>query len=178
MAESSYTRKTPLDRAFSIALLAVTATIISGVAGYYLAILSTDYSSVGVAVQKLNPYMGCQLPPEWLTRGARLCRTVLLQAILLWIAPYTKFDALLTASVFIERGISMGLALRFCASGAVDMSVSLLPLFHTLVTAVFVLFAYSLRNSRAARPLGDTFVHFLIATGFSFIIYTITPWLL
>ena len=58
------------------------------------------------------------------------------------------------------------------------MSVSLLPLFHTLVSAVLIFFAYSLRDSHAVRPLRDTLVHFLIATGFSFIIYTVSPWIL
>ncbi|MBQ1976243.1 MAG: hypothetical protein IIW82_03775 [Clostridia bacterium] len=178
MAESSCTRKVALDRAFCIALLSVAVSVVSVVIGYYLAIRFSEAGFGDIAIREVNPYKGCQLLPEWISRAAGLCRPVLLQAFLLWIAPYTKFDALLTAAVFIDRGISLGLSLRFCIAGAADVSVSLLPLFHTVVSAVLIFFAYSLRDSRAVRPLRDTFVHFLIATGFSFIIYTVSPWIL
>ena len=178
MAESSCTRKVALDRAFCIALLSVAVSVFSVVIGYYLAIHFSEAGFGDIEIREVNPYIGCQLLPEWISRAAGLCRPVLLQALLLWIAPYTKFDAYLTAAVFVDRGISLGLALRFCIAGAACVSVSLLPLFHTLVSAVLIFFAYSLRDSRAVRPLRDTFVHFLIATGFSFIIYTVTPWIL
>ena len=178
MPQTSCTRGNSLDRAFCIALLAVAATIVSVVAGYYLAVILTDFGAGGVAARELNPYIGCQLPVEYLSRVAQQCRSVLLQSFLLWVAPYTKFDGLLSACVFIERGISLGLALRFCAAGSAGLSVTLLPLLYTVVTAILILFSYSLRDSHTVRPVGDTFVHFLIASGFAFIIYTVTPWIL
>lgn len=178
MPQSSCTKKTSLDRAFSLALLAVTATAISGVAGYYLAGLLFDGVVSRITAHELNPYVGCLLPVEYLSRAVQLCRPVLLQVFLLWIAPYTKFDGILSASVFIERGISLGLALKFCTADTAGLSLTLLPLFYALVTAILILFVYSLSDSRTARPVRDTFVHFLIASGFSFIIYTTTPWIL
>lgn len=178
MEDTCCTHKISLNRAFSTALLAVAATVVSSVAGYYLVGLFSGFSGYTVAIHKLDPYAGCQLFPEWITRAANLCRPMLLQSLLLWLSPYTKFDTPLTAAVFIDRGVSLGLSLRFCMDGAFGLSITLLPILHTLVTSIFVLFAYSLRDCSTVRPLRDTSVHFLIASGFSFIIYAISPWIL
>ncbi len=178
MSDKSNEQRVALNRAFYVALLSVAVTIISCFVGYYLAVVLSNYAEFSVNVHETDPYVGCQMFPEWISRAITLCRPVLLQSLLLWISPYTKFDTPLTAGIFMDRGVSLGLSLRFCAGSTFGLSITLLPVLHALVTAVFILFAYSLRDSRTVRPLGDTFVHFLISSGFSFIIYTVSPWIL
>ena len=122
--------------------------------------------------------MGCALFPEFTARTAALCRPALLQSLILWIAPYTAFGTPLTAVVFMGRGLALGFALRFCTAGEAAFSVSLLLILHTLVTAIFLFFAYSLRNTHTVRPMKDTLVHFLITSGFTFAVYIASPWIL
>lgn len=178
MEDKSAICNATLNRAFWCALLALTATVLSAIAGYYLAGLLSEFAGYSVTAHTTDPYIGCHLFPEWVTRAARLCRPMLLQSLLLWLAPYTKFDTPLTAAVFMDRGLSLGLALKFCTANTYGLSITLLPILHTLVTAIFILFAYSLRDTVSPRPMKDTVVHFLIASGFSFMLYTITPWIL
>ena len=178
MGDTPGIRKVTVDRAFSVALLAIVISVISSVAGYYLAGMVTIGGITSVSLQIADPYVGCELFPEWAARAAQICRPVLIQSLLLWIAPYTKFDKPVTAGVFIDRGLSLGLALRFCTADSITRPLSVLPLLHTLVTAIWILFTYSLRDSKAVRPLADTCVHYLIASGFSFIIYVVSPWIL
>ena len=178
MHTGSCAHKVSLDRAFSAALLAVVITVLSAVAGYYFGDLYVSNSDTDVIIHTTDLYRGCSLFVEWLTRAARLCRPMLLQSLLLWLAPYTKLEAPISSAVFMDRGVSLGLALRFSASEASDLSIALLPLLHTMITAVFILFTYSLHDSRTVRPVRDTCVQFLIASGFTFIVYIASSWIL
>lgn len=178
MHTGSCAHNVALDRAFSVALLAVAVTAISTAAGYYLGDLCASNSNTAVIIHTTDPYRGCSLFVEWLTRAARLCRPMLLQSLLLWLAPYTKLEAPISSAVFMDRGVSLGLALQFCVSETTDISVSLLPLLHTLITAVFILFTYSLHDSHTVRPVRDTCVQFFIASGFTFIVYIASSWIL
>ena len=178
MHTGSCAHNVALDRAFSVALLAVAVTAISTAAGYYLGDLCASNSNTAVIIHTTDPYRGCSLFVEWLTRAARLCRPMLLQSLLLWLAPYTKLEAPISSAVFMDRGVSLGLALRFSASEASDLSIALLPLLHTMITAVFILFTYSLHDSHTVRPVRDTCVQFFIASGFTFIVYIASSWIL
>lgn len=171
-------RRVSLDRAFAAALFAIVISVISSVAGYYLADTFLTGSSSAVSFRYVDPYLGCEIFPEFVSRAAQICRVVLLQAILLWIAPYTRFEKPLTAAVFIDRGLSLGLALRFVIADCASTTLSVLLLLHTLITAIWILFVYSLRDASTVRPLKDTCTHFLIASGFSFVLYIASPWIL
>ena len=166
------------DRAFSIALFSLAVTILSAVGGYYLACFLCGGTSFSLSVQSIDPYSGCDLFPEYAVRAARLCRPILLHATVLWLSPYTKFDMPLTSAIFIDRGISLGLSIRFCTAVTANTSLSLLPLLYALITSILILFAYSLRTAQTVRPFRDTYVNYLIASGFAFTLYIVSPWIL
>ena len=165
----------PLDRAFLTALLTLAVTVLGVITGYFIPPLLFDGTSWFLEVQRIRPYARCDFFAEYAVCAASLCRSVLIESLVLWLAPYTKFDIPLTSAVFLSRGLSLGVALSICRRIAADASVFVLPILYAVITAVFVLFSYSLRRTSGARPVRETCIHFLIASGFAFAVQILSP---
>lgn len=166
---------TPLDRAFLVAILTLILTGSGIVCSYFLSPCLFDTTSMSLSIQRIHPYAACDFLVDYALCAVTLCRSILVEALILWLAPYTKLDIPLTSAVFLSRGLSLGVALYICRSTAADASIYILPLLYAVITAVFILFSYSLRRSDTTRPVRETCVHFLIASGFAFAIQILSP---
>lgn len=175
MKHSSSIANTPLDRAFLVAVLTLILTGCGVVCSYILAPWLLDDSDISLSIQRIHPYAACDFFVDYAMCAVTLCRSLLVEALILWLAPYTKLDIPLTSAVFLSRGISLGAALYICRCTAADASIYVLPLLYAVITAVFILFSYSLRRADTTRPVRETCVHFLIASGLAFAIQILSP---
>ncbi len=166
---------TPLDRAFLVAILTLILTGSGIVCSYLLFPCLFDTTSMSLSIQSIHPYETCDFLVDYALCAVTLCRSILVEALILWLAPYTKLDIPLTSAVFLSRGLSLGVALYICRSTGADASIYVLPLLYAVITAVFILFSYSLRRFDSTRPVRETCVHFLIASGFAFAIQILSP---
>ena len=175
MKHSSSTAGAPLDRAFLVAVLTLILTGSGVISAYFLSPCLFDGAAMSLSVQRIHPYAACDFLADYAMCAVTLCRSLLIEALIIWLAPYTKLDIPLTSAVFLSRGISLGVAIYICRSTGADASIYILPLFYAVITAVFILFSYSLRRSDTTRPVRETSVHFLIASGFAFAIQILSP---
>lgn len=175
MKRISPTTNAPLDRAFLTAILTLTVTILGVVSGYFIPSLLFNSTAWVLKVQRIQPYAFCDFFAEYAVCAASLCRSVLIESLILWLAPYTKFDIPLTSTVFLSRGLSLGIALSICRSMAANASLFILPILYAVITAIFVLFSYSLRRTGGTRPVHESSIHFLIASGLAFAVQILSP---
>ena len=166
------------NRAFCTALFVLVVTGISVVFGFHLTRMFYGDSFFQFHIQRTDPYADCDFFTEYAMCASRFCRPLLLQALILWLAPYTVFDLPLTSAVFLARGISLGSALYVCRIAKADIFVFALPLLYAMISAALVLCTYSLRGQNSPRPLRETCVHFLVAAGFTFMIQILSPLIL
>ncbi|MBQ7939585.1 MAG: hypothetical protein IJ281_04325 [Clostridia bacterium] len=170
--------RTSWNRAFCSAMFVLAVTALAVVSGFYLAKLLYGSTLLQLHIQSLDPYAGCDFFTEYAMCAARLCRPLLLQALILWLAPYTAFDLPLALAVFLARGISLGSALYICRMTTGNIHMLSLPVLYAVISAIFVIFSYSLRDHHCIRPLRETSVHFLIAAGFALSIQILSPFIL
>ena len=92
MKQSSGAANGRFPRAFICTVLSVLIFTAATLAGVGVSSLLCEHTEGILRLQKLSPYAGCDLAVEYAVRAARLCRPVLFQLLICWLAAYVHFE--------------------------------------------------------------------------------------
>ncbi len=163
MTESTSARsRLGKDTAYFLAMLSVSAC--AALIGYGWAFCTFD-GTYAFSFSFSNLYSDCHFPLEFLCRSALLCRPFLIEAVILLIISYSRFEKLLSFSYFLIRGVALGAAL-FITLRTSSVSLCLyLPLVHMAGTLLYLIFTRNLRTDTGLRSRSEAILSTTIAAG-------------
>ena len=146
-------------------VLAAAVFAAAALAGVRISSRLFEHADTMLHLQRISPYTGCDLAVEYAVRAARLCRPVLFQLLVCWLAAYVHFERWALCFVFAVRGLTCGMALHLCILLEADTALLLSTLVYACISVIFLMTVFHIRTETGLRPLADSITALLIAGG-------------
>ena len=157
--------KKTFPRSFTTVILSVLAFSLSLLLGILLADIVWQRSGPSFSVVIHNPYSGCALLQDYITRAAFLAFPGILYTIAVWLTAYVHFEKTALVILFSLRGICGGSALRLALFTAASNSIWLSIGAHTGISLLLLWLVFCIRRDDALIPLPDSFTAMMTVGG-------------
>ena len=157
--------KRHFPHSFVCAMIAVFAFAASIVPGVEIGSLIAENTAGTLGIERILPYAGCDLAPEYCVRAASLCVPTLVYLALIWLCAYVRFEKPLLALLFAMRGITLGAAVRLCVLLSAPGTVFLALGIHALITLILLTLVFRIRTSCGLLGAADSLTAMMITGG-------------